>query len=124
MTVLLQSILKHCFPEESAARERELQGSSAQRGAAAAADLPIFVMAPMLPGEKIALNIFEPRYRLMVRRCVQGDRRLGMTCAVMVLSPSPLPIDGACLVCHGAVPAAAGPCGYERVCSWQAACPP
>ena len=47
-------------------------------------DLPIFVMAPVLPGESMALNIFEPRYRLMVRRCMQGDRRMGMTCAVVV----------------------------------------
>ena len=29
-------------------------------------------------GEKMALNIFEPRYRLMVRRCMEGSRRLGM----------------------------------------------
>jgi Lon protease-like protein len=26
----------------------------------------------------MALNIFEPRYRLMVRRCMEGSRRLGM----------------------------------------------
>lgn len=24
------------------------------------------------------LNIFEPRYRLMVRRCMEGNRRFGM----------------------------------------------
>lgn len=29
-------------------------------------------------GEKIGLNIFEPRYRLMVRRCMEGNRRFGM----------------------------------------------
>ena len=29
-------------------------------------DLPVFVMAPVLPGERVGLNIFEPRYRLMV----------------------------------------------------------
>ena len=26
----------------------------------------------------MALNIFEPRYRLMVRRCMEGARRFGM----------------------------------------------
>ena len=26
----------------------------------------------------MALNIFEPRYRLMVRRCMEGSRRFGM----------------------------------------------
>ena len=29
-------------------------------------------------GEKMALNIFEPRYRLMVRRCMEGNRLFGM----------------------------------------------
>ena len=28
----------------------------------------------------MALNIFEPRYRLMVRRCLTGSRRFGMAC--------------------------------------------
>jgi Lon protease-like protein len=28
----------------------------------------------------MALNIFEPRYRLMVRRCMAGSRRFGMAC--------------------------------------------
>ena len=33
----------------------------------------------MLPaGEKMELNIFEPRYRLLVRRCMEGNRRFGM----------------------------------------------
>lgn len=29
-------------------------------------------------GEKMELNIFEPRYRLLVRRCMEGNRRFGM----------------------------------------------
>jgi Lon protease-like protein len=87
VTVLLQSILKHCFPEESAAREKELLGSSGQATSSQQSDLPIFVMAPLLPGEKIALNIFEPRYRLMIRRCLAGDRRLGITCILAVSTP-------------------------------------
>ena len=28
--------------------------------------------------QAVALNVFEPRYRLMVRRCLDGDRRFGM----------------------------------------------
>ena len=31
-------------------------------------------------GERMALNIFEPRYRLLVRRCMAGSRRFGMAC--------------------------------------------
>ena len=34
---------------------------------------------PMPPaGETLALNIFEPRYRLLVRRVMQTSRRFGM----------------------------------------------
>ena len=29
-------------------------------------------------GERMALNIFEPRYRLMVRRCMEGNRCFGV----------------------------------------------
>lgn len=35
-------------------------------------------MSVMLPCEAMALNIFEPRYRLMIRRAMEGNRRFGM----------------------------------------------
>ena len=41
-------------------------------------NLPMFVMDVMLPGQSMQLNIFEPRYRLLVRRCMEGSRRFGM----------------------------------------------
>lgn len=40
--------------------------------------LPLFVMDVVLPGKKAALNIFEPRYRLMTRRVMEGNRKFGM----------------------------------------------
>eukprot|EP00246_Nothoceros_aenigmaticus_P014664 TRINITY_DN573_c0_g1_i4.p1 TRINITY_DN573_c0_g1~~TRINITY_DN573_c0_g1_i4.p1 ORF type:complete len:221 (-),score=35.66 TRINITY_DN573_c0_g1_i4:414-1076(-) len=40
--------------------------------------LPLFVMDVVLPCEKMPLNIFEPRYRLMVRRVMEGNHRMGM----------------------------------------------
>ena len=40
--------------------------------------LPLFYLDPMLPRQRLQLNIFEPRYRLMVRRCLEGSRRFGM----------------------------------------------
>eukprot|EP00892_Ulva_mutabilis_P010160 jgi/Ulvmu1/7516/UM037_0060.1 len=82
VTVVLQNMIRHAFPQESAAREREIHSRSSGGSTAEGADLPIFVMAPLLPTEKISLNIFEPRYRLMVRRCMEGNKRMGMTCAV------------------------------------------
>eukprot|EP00198_Chlamydomonas_reinhardtii_P011092 XP_001700429.1 predicted protein [Chlamydomonas reinhardtii] len=50
--------------------------------------LPLFVMSLMMPGETMALNIFEPRYRLMVRRVMEGSRRLGMAQLYSLVSPS------------------------------------
>jgi len=47
--------------------------------------VPLFVMATLLPGEHMALNIFEPRYRLLVRRVMSGSRRFGMA----ALAPPP-----------------------------------
>lgn len=35
-------------------------------------------MDVVLPGKKLALNIFEPRYRLMTRRVMEGNRKFGM----------------------------------------------
>lgn len=81
VTVTLESIIAATFPEETAARRRE---SASFASPEAGSNLPMFIMSPMLPGESIGLNIFEPRYRLMVRRCLEGNRRLAMTCALQV----------------------------------------
>lgn len=47
--------------------------------------LPIFVCNLIYPGIPCALHIFEPRYRLMTRRCVEsGFSRFGamLVCAI------------------------------------------
>lgn len=68
VTITLQNILSKAYPSEYAARAAEL--AAAAGAAAAAADatagverltLPLFVMSTLLPGEKMALNVFEPR---------------------------------------------------------------
>lgn len=42
-------------------------------------DIPIFVCTVAYPGMPCPLHIFEPRYRLMMRRCVEtGTRKFGM----------------------------------------------
>jgi hypothetical protein len=41
-------------------------------GAEGEGNLPMFVMDVMLPGQSMQLNIFEPRYRLLIRRCMEG----------------------------------------------------
>lgn len=42
-------------------------------------DIPIFVCTVAYPGMPCPLHIFEPRYRLMMRRCIEtGTRKFGM----------------------------------------------
>eukprot|EP00899_Mesostigma_viride_P014799 jgi/Mesvir1/2331/Mv19356-RA.2 len=76
ISVVLQNILEKHFPEEYAARRAEV--AQVAISATSTDIMPLFVMDIMLPGQKMNLNIFEPRYRLMVRRCMEGDRHFGM----------------------------------------------
>jgi hypothetical protein len=41
-------------------------------------DIPIFVCALAFPEMPTFLHVFEPRYRLMIRRALEGDRVFGM----------------------------------------------
>lgn len=61
-SVTLKNIIEKTFPEEYAERKAE-NDSLINLGVDL---LPLFVMDVILPCEKLALNIFEPRYRLMV----------------------------------------------------------
>ncbi|XP_032885920.1 LON peptidase N-terminal domain and RING finger protein 2-like [Amblyraja radiata] len=78
VTHLLQSIIAASFSIESAARRRlnllemsELSGLTTS--------VPIFVCTLAFPGIACPLHVFEPHYRLMMRRCQQtGTRSFGM----------------------------------------------
>jgi hypothetical protein len=79
VSVTLQAILTKAFPGEYSSRAAEVAAAAAAATAAAAAGgdgsgggggdrqqaarvtLPLFVMSTLLPGEKMALNVFEPR---------------------------------------------------------------
>lgn len=62
-SVTLSNIIQRNFPEEYAERRSEHETMTY-----AGVDLmPLFVMDVVLPSQKMALNIFEPRYRLMVK---------------------------------------------------------
>lgn len=61
-SVTLNNIIQKNFPEEYA--ERKLEHDSLTNYGADL--LPLFVMDVILPCQKFHLNIFEPRYRLMV----------------------------------------------------------
>lgn len=62
VTVVLKELLELSFPEEYEQRRVEERGAGAGAAPAAGdAPLPLFVMSLLLPGETLALNIFEPR---------------------------------------------------------------
>ena len=96
VSLSLARLLAGAFPAAYAARKAEdaaetdscVGGVSAEANSPAHAAseedgepetmLPLFYLDPMLPRQRLQLNIFEPRYRLMVRRCLEGSRRFGM----------------------------------------------
>ncbi|KAF3323258.1 LON peptidase N-terminal domain and RING finger protein 1 [Carex littledalei] len=102
ISVVLNNIIQKNFPEEYVERKSE-HGNVIYAGH----DLmPLFVMDVVLPCQKLHLNIFEPRYRLMVRRVMEGNHRMGMVaidpmtstiaefgCEVEIVECEPLP-DG------------------------------
>ncbi|XP_019415731.1 PREDICTED: LON peptidase N-terminal domain and RING finger protein 1-like isoform X2 [Lupinus angustifolius] len=102
ISVTLQNIIQKNFPEEYAERKKE-HDSLINFGVDL---LPLFVMDVVIPCQKFPLNIFEPRYRLMVRRIMEGNHRMGMViiesstgslaeyaCEVEITECEPLP-DG------------------------------
>ena len=76
--------MEKLLPVAMKARRKNAEEDAAKIGGRTAGDdeeegnLPMFVMDVMLPGQSVQLNIFEPRYRLLVRRCMEGSRRFGM----------------------------------------------
>ncbi|KAF5734678.1 receptor-like protein kinase [Tripterygium wilfordii] len=102
ISVTLNNIIQKNFSEEYAERKSE-HDSLTNFGV----DLiPLFVMDVVIPCQKIPLHIFESRYRLMVRRIMEGSRRMGMViidpttgsiadyaCEVEITECEPLP-DG------------------------------
>lgn len=102
ISVTLKNIIERNFAVEYA--ERKLEHDSLTNMGPDL--LPLFVMDVVLPCQKFHLNIFEARYRLMVRRIMEGNRRMGMVildsttgsvaeyaCEVEITDCEPLP-DG------------------------------
>ncbi|KAF4790811.1 LON peptidase N-terminal domain and RING finger protein 1-like protein [Turdus rufiventris] len=77
-TVLLQDIMLATFPTQLAER-RELHRAEMAELSNLTKNIPIFVCTMSFPGIPCPLHVFEPRYRLMIRRCQEsGTRRFGM----------------------------------------------
>jgi Lon protease-like protein len=57
------------FPAEYMERQRAIERDARD----ARLDTPIFVCALAFPGMPTILHVFEPRYRLMIRRCIESS---------------------------------------------------
>lgn len=73
----LRDFLVALSPETIASRARqvELQNGSLNTDTY---EVPLFVVGNAFPGTPMFLRIFEPRYRLMLRRVLAGDMTFGM----------------------------------------------
>ncbi len=81
----LQRLLSEVFAAEYAERELEAhkedeleRAKRAARLVQPQAPLPCFVLTAILPLQRLSLHVFEPRYRLMTQRVLQGSRRFGL----------------------------------------------
>lgn len=77
-TVLLQEITSRLFTQQLAERKQVHETEMAELSNLTK-DIPIFVCTVAYPGIPCPLHIFEPRYRLMMRRCMEtGTKKFGM----------------------------------------------
>ncbi|CAF2112273.1 unnamed protein product [Brassica napus] len=91
VSVTLNNIIQKNFPDEYAERKSE-QDTLVHLGNES---MPLFVIDVIISCQKLSLHIFEPRYRLMVRRIMEGNHRMGM---VALDSATGSPVDVACEV--------------------------
>ena len=77
VNVTLRNVLRKHFGAEYD-RRREEETAKGVDQATGRAVVPLFVMDVVLPHQRMALNIFEPRYRLLVHRAMSGSRTFGM----------------------------------------------
>ncbi|XP_066469731.1 LON peptidase N-terminal domain and RING finger protein 1-like isoform X2 [Tiliqua scincoides] len=77
-TVLLEDLISAVFPSEMADRKCVHQAEMAELSNLTK-NIPIFVCIMSFPGIVCPLHVFEPRYRLMMRRCQEtGTKMFGM----------------------------------------------
>ncbi|XP_053146880.1 LON peptidase N-terminal domain and RING finger protein 1-like isoform X2 [Hemicordylus capensis] len=77
-TVLLEDLMLAVFPSQLADRKRVHQAEMAELSNLTKT-IPIFVCTMSFPGILCPLHVFEPRYRLMMRRCQEtGTKMFGM----------------------------------------------
>jgi len=75
VNVVIQNMIKKHFPIEHNLRKEEMEAETQP----ANNQLPIFILDLVLfPKMILPLHIFEPRYRLMMKRCLESNRQFGV----------------------------------------------
>ena len=72
----LLNLMESLWPDQVAARAEAV--AVEERSAPEGLDTPLFVCTLSFPGLRTYLHIFEPRYRLMIRRAVESNGQFGM----------------------------------------------
>lgn len=73
--VILQSFIEKTLPQRFVERREAAERQKLEQKSL----LPLFVLSTSgFPGQVIPMHIFEPRYRLMMRRVLQGSRCFGL----------------------------------------------
>ena len=70
------NLLSGLCPEAVAARTEVV--ATEELGGEGELNVPLFVVTLGFPHQPTFLRVFEPRYRLMLRRCVEGNREFGI----------------------------------------------
>ncbi|ELU08221.1 hypothetical protein CAPTEDRAFT_197542 [Capitella teleta] len=82
VTEAIVEIIQAYFPQDFAERQQQHEQDLAElsrMGAGDQQEVPIFVCTLSFPKMVCPLHIFEPRYRLMIRQCMEaGTRQFGM----------------------------------------------
>eukprot|EP00761_Pharyngomonas_kirbyi_P012152 gb/GECH01012179.1/.p1 GENE.gb/GECH01012179.1/~~gb/GECH01012179.1/.p1 ORF type:complete len:383 (+),score=89.15 gb/GECH01012179.1/:1-1149(+) len=81
VSVSLRDIVQRLLPEQYKERHEEenAKENNTSEPEPKESTIPIFVLDTVLfPRANLPLHVFEPRYRLMVRRCLRGSKRFGV----------------------------------------------
>lgn len=75
ITISLKNILEKLFPEEYKARSMEVNQEESDNSMT----LPLFIMEGIcFPGEDFPMHVYDPRYRIMLKRVMQGCKQFGL----------------------------------------------
>jgi hypothetical protein len=81
VNTVLAELTERFLPEalaEAQAEAKSLSAAPLSARADGSFHLPLFVLDAMTPGQELTLNVFEERYKVMVRRVLQTTRKFGM----------------------------------------------